>query len=56
MCGRSPSHNYETHTHWLDKNGDPMPWLSQGTYDEGGIVAVDSFLDTHHNGHMGECS
>jgi len=52
VCGKSPSNNYETRTDWLDKNGDPMPWRSQGTYVEGGLVTVDSYLDTHHNGHM----
>ena len=44
--------NYETNTGWLDKAGNPMPWISQGSYDEGGLIAVDSYLDTHHNGHM----
>jgi len=51
VCGQSTTYNYET-VNWLDKNGDPMPWLSQGTYEEGGLVQVDSYLDTHHNGHM----
>ena len=53
VCGKSPSHNYETSA-WLDRNGDPMPWIAQGTYQEGGTMKVDSYLDTHHNGHMGE--
>lgn len=51
VCGKSPSHNYETSA-WLDRNGDPMPWIAQGTYHEGGTMKVDSYLDTHHNGHM----
>ena len=53
VCGKSPSHNYETSA-WLDRNGDPMPWIAQGIYHEGGTMKVDSYLDTHHNGHMGE--
>mmetsp|Transcript_30370 Transcript_30370/g.52629 ORF Transcript_30370/g.52629 Transcript_30370/m.52629 type:complete len:230 (+) Transcript_30370:159-848(+) len=52
VCGKSTVHNYETTTGWLDKDGAPMPWLPQGTYDEEGIMRVDSYLDTHHNGHM----
>ena len=53
VCGVSPGGmNYETNTGWLDKTGNPMPWISQGTYDEGGLITVDSYLDTHHNGHM----
>ncbi|KAL7541081.1 hypothetical protein ACHAXR_010610 [Thalassiosira sp. AJA248-18] len=62
VCGESPSHNYETYTGWLDKTGGPMPWRSQGPggqdaqvgneYVEGGTMIVDSYLDTHHNGHM----
>jgi hypothetical protein len=36
----------------LDGNGVAMPWLSQGYYDEGGEIIIESYLDTHHNGHM----
>ncbi|KAL3793906.1 hypothetical protein ACHAW5_007069, partial [Stephanodiscus triporus] len=42
---------YET-ANWLDGNGNPMPWRSQGYYVEGGDITIDSYLDTHHNGHM----
>eukprot|EP00581_Thalassiosira_minuscula_P028458 CAMPEP_0183754816 /NCGR_PEP_ID=MMETSP0739-20130205/3731_1 /TAXON_ID=385413 /ORGANISM="Thalassiosira miniscula, Strain CCMP1093" /LENGTH=1540 /DNA_ID=CAMNT_0025991459 /DNA_START=38 /DNA_END=4660 /DNA_ORIENTATION=+ len=51
VCGKSTTINYET-TSYFDKAGNPMPWLSQGTYEEGGLIQVDSYLDTHHNGHM----
>jgi hypothetical protein len=44
----------------LDKSGNPMPWRSQNglasgyeeNYVEGGTITIQSFLDTHHNGHM----
>lgn len=29
-----------------------MPWISQNTFAEGGIITVKSFLHTHHAGHM----
>ncbi|KAL7549595.1 hypothetical protein ACHAWF_012862 [Thalassiosira exigua] len=61
VCGKSSGGaNYET-SNWLDKSGNPMPWRSQGPdfsdaaggeYVEGGTMVVESYLDTHHNGHM----
>ena len=37
---------------WLDINGNPMPWTSQGVYDEGDEITVESVLTTNHAGHM----
>ena len=47
----SPYLNYET-VNWLDKSGSPMPWRSQNEYVEGGTITINSYLDTHHNGHL----
>ena len=33
---------------WNDVNGNRMPWNSQGTYNEGGLMEVETFLDTNH--------
>jgi len=38
--------------HWNDINGDPMPWISQGVYDEGDEITVEAVLTTNHAGHM----
>ncbi len=65
VCGKSTVHDYETFTGWLDKTSQPMPWRSQGVtdgngdvlpYEEGGLMVVDSYLDTHHNGHHEICA
>jgi len=37
---------------WNDINGDPMPWISQATYDEGDIIEVEAVLTANHAGHM----
>lgn len=60
VCGKSPTREYEN-ADWRDQNGSPMPWISQvggnaadqsADYVEGGNITIDSYLDTHHNGHM----
>eukprot|EP00521_Asterionellopsis_glacialis_P003008 CAMPEP_0195261998 /NCGR_PEP_ID=MMETSP0706-20130129/9495_1 /TAXON_ID=33640 /ORGANISM="Asterionellopsis glacialis, Strain CCMP134" /LENGTH=1208 /DNA_ID=CAMNT_0040315999 /DNA_START=57 /DNA_END=3683 /DNA_ORIENTATION=+ len=51
VCGISPSAN-GSYDDYLDSNGAPMPWISQGTYSAGGSIIIKSYLDTHHNGHM----
>ena len=38
--------------HWKDINGIPMPWTSQGNYNEGDEITVESVLTTNHAGHM----
>ena len=48
-CGISPYHNYNT---WLDSTGSPMPFSLEGSYAEGEIITVESWMDTHHNGHV----
>ena len=37
---------------WTDINGAPMPWTSQGIYNEGDEITVESVLTTNHAGHM----
>lgn len=37
---------------WNDINGDPMPWISEATYDEGDEITVEAVLTTNHAGHM----
>jgi hypothetical protein len=38
---------------WLDSTGNPMPWNSNGNiYIEGNIITIDTFLRSHHTGHM----
>jgi len=37
---------------WKDINGNPMAWDSQGTYNEGDEITVESVLTTNHAGHM----
>ncbi len=32
VCGTGQAQNYDR---WSDTSGNPMPWLSQGTYTEG---------------------
>ena len=51
VCGKFGSRPFESDS-WLDKNGVAMPWIAQAVYDEGQVIAVRSYLDTHHNGHM----
>jgi len=51
VCGRTAGNSYETDV-WVDRNGQPMPWVSQATYDAGQLIRVDSEMSTHHGGHM----
>ena len=37
---------------WMDSTNQPMPWISQETYQQGQIIDVGMFLTAHHNGHM----
>lgn len=51
VCGTSEQGvNYDV---WLDSNGEPMPWNSNGNiYQEGDVITISSFLASHHTGHM----
>lgn len=51
VCGTSEQGvNYDL---WLDSQGEPMPWNSNGNiYQEGDIITISSFLASHHTGHM----
>jgi hypothetical protein len=49
VCGVSTIYDYDD---WTDSQGNPMPWISQATYDSGDVINVASTLRTHHNGHM----
>jgi len=52
VCGKDqgwPDTDYDA---WLDTQGNPMPWISQATYNPGDIIQVDSFLTAHHKGHF----
>jgi hypothetical protein len=49
VCGSSPSFSYDE---WLDSLGNPMPWMSQGTFVQGEIVHVQVIITAHHYGHM----
>eukprot|EP00559_Dactyliosolen_fragilissimus_P003526 CAMPEP_0184861872 /NCGR_PEP_ID=MMETSP0580-20130426/6455_1 /TAXON_ID=1118495 /ORGANISM="Dactyliosolen fragilissimus" /LENGTH=621 /DNA_ID=CAMNT_0027359529 /DNA_START=146 /DNA_END=2008 /DNA_ORIENTATION=+ len=48
VCGRS-SRSYDD---FLDSMGKPIPWKSEETYVEGGLIHVKSVLTAHHWGHM----
>ena len=50
VCGMDqgwPNNDYDA---WLDTQGNPMPWISQATYNSGEIIQVDSYLTAHHKG------
>jgi hypothetical protein len=49
VCGTSPSFGYDE---WLDSFGNPMPWMSQGTFGQGEIIHVNMIITAHHYGHM----
>jgi hypothetical protein len=49
VCGTS---NRQSYDRWLDMNGDPMPWVSQGTFGQGEVVHVQVTITSHHYGHM----
>jgi len=48
VCGNSGSKNYDN---FLDSEGNPMPWLTEATYEEGQVIQIKSHLHTHHYGH-----
>lgn len=49
VCGLSTFADYNK---WMDSTGqEKMPWISQAEYNQGDIIQIDSYLDTHHNGH-----
>ena len=41
--------NYDN---FIDSAGNPMPWNSQATYEEGQVITVKSHISTHHYGHI----
>ena len=51
VCGitQDGSTNYDD---WLDSNGQPMPWTSQGVYQQGQIIDIEQTITAHHNGHI----
>jgi len=52
VCGMDqgwPDNDYDL---WLDTQGNPMPWISQATYNPGDTIQVDIFLTAHHKGHF----
>jgi len=51
VCGTSEQGvNYDE---WLDSLGQPVSWNSNGNiYGEGDVITVNSFLASHHTGHM----
>lgn len=51
VCGitQDGSTNYDD---WLDSNGQPMPWTSQGLYQQGQIIDIEQTITAHHNGHI----
>jgi len=49
VCGKTDDYDYDA---WLDTQGNPMPWISQATYNPGDIIQVDSYLTAHHKGHF----
>ena len=48
-CGKNQYNDYDD---FKDGLGFPMPWISVAEYTAGSIIDVESYLDTHHNGHM----
>jgi len=48
VCGNSGTKNYDKFT---DSMGNPMPWKTEATYEEGGIIQIKSHLAAHHYGH-----
>lgn len=50
VCGLSiHNRNYDD---WLDSVGSPMPWISQATYEQGGIIRINTIIKAHHWGHI----
>ncbi len=49
VCATGQTQNYDT---WKDVNGNPMPWISQGTYIEGGYITIESVITANHAGHI----
>ena len=48
-CGIGQSGSYDD---YVDSEGNPMPWMSQETYDEGAIITVSGVLTANHAGHI----
>jgi len=50
VCGKEGgSKDYDL---WLDSQGNPMPWISQTTYNKGQDIQVDVKITAHHYGHF----
>ena len=52
VCGTSLAGRGYDAGAWLGKNGAPVPWRSQGTYGEGALLRVESYLDLNKSGYM----
>lgn len=48
-CGIGQSGSYDN---WNDSNGNPMPWISQATYNQDQNIFVSGTLTTNHAGHI----
>uniref|UniRef100_A0A7S1Y7U5 Chitin-binding type-4 domain-containing protein n=1 Tax=Grammatophora oceanica TaxID=210454 RepID=A0A7S1Y7U5_9STRA len=53
VCGVSVSDLDRDYTFgWDTAAGTPMPWNSEATYEEGGLIEVETVLQTNHGGHI----
>ena len=57
-CGRKDPDSRDYTFGWVSNDGNPMPFISQGTYAAGGTIMVESILTANHRGHfvMGLCA
>ena len=53
-CGMLRANRYDKDytNNYVDAFGDPVPWKSQATYTEGGIVEIEVAVSANHKGHF----
>ena len=50
LCSRGNASTL--YDNWKDVNGNPMPWTSQATYNEGQEITIEVTITANHAGHM----
>jgi hypothetical protein len=52
VCGRTGVNTRDYTFDWKTASGLPMPWSSEITLQEGGLITVESVFNTNHGGHI----
>ena len=52
VCGTRDPGGRDYTFGWVSNDGNPMPFISQGTYAAGGTILMESVFTANHEGHI----